>query len=139
MAGSLYNEVAQQFAEGSFADALPRSKKIVSIRKNLLGKYHSSYVNALNQQAMLFYATNKMDQAKKLFLQATEIDLKVLGTQHLDYAAGLNNLAMIYKDTGEMDKAEPLFLQASAITGSVLGKLSPSYAVDLNNLGLLYL
>lgn len=139
LAGSLYNEVAQQFAEGSFADALPRSKKIVSIRKNLLGKYHSSYVNALNQQAMLFYATNKMDQAKKLFLQATEIDLKVLGTQHLDYAAGLNNLAMIYKDTGEMDKAEPLFLQASAITGSVLGKLSPSYAVDLNNLGLLYL
>lgn len=131
-------ELFRLHQQRKYADAAKIGKRVLAIRKSVLGEQHPSYATSLNNLAWLYSRTNNYPRAAPLYKQALEISKSVLGEQHPGYAGRLSNLAGLYARMGDDASAELLYKQALVIRKSVLGQQHPHYAVSLNSLAWLY-
>ena len=134
-----YEEIASQaYEEGNYNDALTIQKKVVEIRKKLLGEEHPDYADALSNLASYYSKLGNYTEEIRLATVAMEIRKKVLGEEHPDYAISLSNLASYYSDLGNYTEAIRLGTLAMEIDKKTLGEEHPDCAISLNNLAIYY-
>ncbi|MHC4579752.1 MAG: tetratricopeptide repeat protein, partial [Planctomycetota bacterium] len=136
-AKELNRAVFQLWRNGAYRKAVPKAKRALAIRREVLGSHRLTAESCFNLGAQ-YAVLGAHDRAEPLFHQAREIYRKALGEEHPDYAGSLNNLAFLYNSGGEYAQAEPLYRQAREIYRKALGEQHPSYAQSLNNLAGLY-
>ncbi|MEG3617014.1 tetratricopeptide repeat protein [Magnetovibrio sp. PR-2] len=92
----------------------------------------------LNNLALHYKATNRLDKAEPLMERALKIHENAFGPDHPKVAIRLNNLAQLYHATHRLEKAEPLMERALNIDENAFGPNHPKVATRLNNLASLY-
>lgn len=92
----------------------------------------------LNDLALLFQHTGRLEESERLIKQALSIDEESFGSDHPRVAARLNNLATLLLSANRPDEAEPIMKRALAIDEAAYGPEHPNVAIDLNNLGTLF-
>ncbi len=106
----------------------------LQIDESRLGRDHPEIARHLNNLAMLFRWTNKLDEAVTLMRRALAIDEQALGVEHPNVALSLANLAALLHSMNRMEEAEPLMRRALSIDEKQFGSAHPDVARDLNNL-----
>jgi CHAT domain-containing protein/Tfp pilus assembly protein PilF len=138
-AEGLYRELAALNRAAKYGEATARARRVLALRKEVLGEHHPDYALSLNNLAFLLNSQGDYAAARPFYEQALTITKQVLGERHPDYATSLNNLAGLLNSQGDYAAARPLYEQALAIRKEVLGERHPDYAGSLNNLaGLLH-
>ncbi len=89
---------------------------------------------ALNNLAVLLWATNRLTEAEPLYRRALAIDEKSYGPNHPDVARDLNNLAGLLQGTNRLAEAELLYRRAVAIWEASLGPGHPNTVTVRANL-----
>ena len=133
----LGKEVTALDRTGNKGEAVKAARRVLALRKEVLGERHPDYATSLSDLAALLKAQGDYAAARPLFEQALAIRKQVLGVRHPYYAAGLNNLALLLDSQGDYAAARPLYEQALAINKEVLGERHADYATSLNNLASL--
>jgi CHAT domain-containing protein len=142
------NQVFQLWQEGKSEEALPRAKKALAARREILGENHrltaQSWFNLGAQQKEL----QRAGEAERSYRHALRIRQNLYPQSrypqgHPDLATSLNNLASLYKAEGEYSKAKPLFARALKMTEAHYPQTRypeghPELATNLNNLGFLH-
>jgi CHAT domain-containing protein len=113
-------------------------KKVLQIRKKVLGTQHPNYAISLMSLGALHYEKGEYAQAEDFFLRAMSIQEKSLGTKHIHYANSLKNLSNLYSEQGQYGKAISLSEQALEIIRENYGNTHPVYAKAIEQLGILY-
>ena len=103
---------------GDYASAEPLYRRASDIIRKAVGENTPSYATSLNNLAIVYKATGKLDVAETLLRQTREIECRTMGESHPGYATTLSNLASLYTAMGRLDEAEPLYLQAIEIRRS---------------------
>ncbi len=132
-----YAALAYLFAEDAqYDNAVMAQKKVVEIRKKVLGEEHTDYAAALNNLAHYNSFLGNYAEAVRLATRAIEIQKKVLGEEHPDYATLLSNLATYNTYLGNYVEAIRLETRSMGIRKKVLGEEHPDYALSLNDLAV---
>ena len=113
-------------------------KKVLKIRKEVLGTQHPNYAISLMSLGALHYEKGEYTQAEDFFLRAMSIQEKSLGTKHVHYANSLKNLSNLYSEQGQHEKAISLSEQGLEIIRENYGNTHPAYAKAIEQLGILY-
>ena len=108
--------------------------------------YEADVAMTLNNLAILYHNTQRLDKAEEYYLRAKEIYERLAKAHPEAYEAKvaltLNNLAALYSDTQRFDKAEEYYLRALEIYERLAKAHPEAYEVDvamtLNNLAILY-
>jgi tetratricopeptide (TPR) repeat protein len=125
--------------QGLYAQAEPWCKQCISVVQTRLGSEHRSFVNSLNNLAVLYSSLGRYVEAEPLHLQSLKLYKRLLGEEHPDVATSLNNLAHLYSSQGRYAEAELLHLQALEMKKRLLGEDHPDVASSLNSLAYIYL
>ncbi len=113
-------------------------KKVLLIRKKVLGERHPKTATSYNNLAVVYDSQEKYKEAEELYNKALLIREKVLWAEHPDTANSYNNLAGLYDKQGKCREAEELYNKALLIRKRVLGKEHPETATSYNNLAVVY-
>jgi CHAT domain-containing protein/tetratricopeptide (TPR) repeat protein len=138
-AGELTRKVYQLHEQGKVRDAIAPALRVVSLRKEILGKDHHAYAQGLHNLASLYESMSDYARAEPLYRQALAIEKRTKGEMHPSCATSLNNLAGLHLATGDYARAEVLFSQALEITRRTRGDKHVEYLQSLSNLAGLYL
>ena len=115
-------EIHQLYDAGRYPQAVEAAKKVVDIRRNILGYKLPIFAQSLNNLAYLDDTLGDYAQAELLYGQSLAIYKAALGENHPDYANSLNNLAALYRERGEYTKAEPLYQPSARDSSSDVGQ-----------------
>jgi CHAT domain-containing protein/Tfp pilus assembly protein PilF len=133
----LNREVIELHQARKHGEATPRARRVLALRKEVLGERHPEYAMSLNNLALLLESQGDYAAARPLFEQALAINKGVLGERHPEYAMSLHDLAGLLRSQGDYAAARPLNEQALAILKEVLGERHRDYAMSLNSLAVL--
>lgn len=100
-------------------------------------KQSPEYAEVLENLAMLYLSTSRIDKAKEYIDNASKIFEAVFGTSDLRYASSLRKRAVISSATQDFDFAKKCYEQALVIT-SKAGVNSLQHLQGLNGLAVLY-
>src|SRR5271157_3964281 len=117
----LNQESVGLYRSGKYAEALELARRVLGLRKDVLGERHPYYATSLNNLAALLKAQGDYAGARPLVEQALAIYKEALGERHPNYAASLNNLAELLCEQRDYAAARPLLEQALAIYKEALG------------------
>ncbi len=104
-----------------------------------LGQENSIYVSALINQAQLYKALERYEEAIPLLKQVLKIDEARLGSKHSEVASDLLRLGQFYHLMRRYDEAEPVTKQAVEVSRSLGEDELPNYAFNLDSLAGLYI
>jgi CHAT domain-containing protein len=93
------------------------------------------YSIILNNQAMLFQAIGRFEDAEVSLKEATEVAEKLQSKKSKNHLKFLSNLALLYQQMGKYTEAEAIYLSME----KRLGKTNPDYASMMNNQAALYM
>jgi CHAT domain-containing protein len=113
-------------------------KQALALRKEISGEKNISYVNTLNNIAMVYDAIGNYTAAEPLYRQCIELTKELIGTKNADYTISLNNLADLYYSMGNYVASEQLYKESLAIEREILDAKNPEYANTLINFANLY-
>ncbi len=85
--------------------------------------------------AFLDHQAGRSTQARKLFIEAMDIQERLLGPEHPDLSFTLNGLGLVELDQGRYEASEEMLQRALAIRREALGPEHPMVAWILNGLG----
>ncbi|MBL8151510.1 MAG: tetratricopeptide repeat protein, partial [Blastocatellia bacterium] len=100
------------YQQSKYNEVEPLLKKVLEIRKKVVGLNHPDTATSLNNLAEVYRSQGRYVEAEPLLLQALEIRKTVLGLNHPDIAQSLNNLALLYYSRGRYVETESLLKQA---------------------------
>lgn len=115
--------------EGQFDKAIMLNESLLDAWKELFGREHLRFADALWSQGLLYGAAGKTDQALGSFQQATDLFEKILGREHPGFADRLHELGRRYQASGQAGAAESSFRRAWDVRTNVLG-LKHASSVD---------
>jgi tetratricopeptide (TPR) repeat protein len=133
-ARALERQAAGLEAKQQYAAALPLWKKLLELRRSVLGEKHPETAAGYNGLAVNQTAQGKYVEAEEGYRNALAIRLEVLGENHPDTAGSYNNLAFNQYARAKYADAEASFRKALAIHRKVLGDEHPHTATCSNNL-----
>ncbi len=116
---------------GNFAEAENILAAAVSMLQNSEHGKSAAHAGLVEQQAIIFAAAGKSQQAETTFLKAIELRHAHLGKQHQDYGTGLDHLAEFYLQQGQTEKAEKIAAEAISLKAETLGSRHHGYAESL--------
>src|SRR5690606_17232270 len=93
------------------------------------------YSIILNNQAMLFQAIGRFDEAETSLKEAIAIAERLQSKKSKNHLKFLSNLALLYQQMGKYHEAEVIYLGMERR----LGKTDPDYASMLTNQAALYM
>jgi CHAT domain-containing protein/Tfp pilus assembly protein PilF len=136
-ANRLNREVIALHRAGKYGEATAPARRVLALRKEVLGEHHPDYAKSLNNLAFLLRSQGDYAASRPLIEQALAIWKEVLGERHPNYVTSLDNLDELLRLQGDYAAARLLCEQALAIRKEVLGERHPEYATSLNNLAAL--
>ena len=139
---SLYHDI------GRLEEAEELYKKSIEIQKKVYGLESLPIANLFNNLATLYrdqsllaetrhpYKKDKLilNKAKRIFIEAIEIQENILGKSHPRVASTLNNLALVYDDLEFYEKAKKIINRTLEIRKKTYGENHTDVALSLNNL-----
>jgi tetratricopeptide (TPR) repeat protein len=90
--------------------------------KRLAGPTSPEVAERLNTLGTIVHAAGRLDDAERMFVEATQIFRDTLGPGHLRVSVGLANTSLVRRQRGDLDGAERLAHEALAISRRVLGQ-----------------
>ncbi len=96
--------------------ALASFDKALRMQRLATGELHPDYAIILNNQAFLYFALNRLDDAINNFKESVRIRRQTLGNNHPQLATALFNLAHVQISADQLVAAEPNALEALKIT-----------------------
>ena len=116
---------------GKPREALPLYRKVMDVRKEVLGEQHRDHATSMQDLAYLYCHLGDEKAAVPLYRKAIALYRRALGEMHPDYATSLNALGVLYQDMGDHKQALLLCQQALKLRKEVLGKGVAEYAESL--------
>ena len=136
-ARQLTQKVVQLHASKKFDEALPLARRVLELRRSVLGDNDQAVADALTNLAALHFAKTEFDLAESLFTQALNIyDNSRFISQQTAYV--LDSLTVLRWREGDYDKAELYCKRAIEIKEKVFGVRSPKLLDSLENLLWVY-
>src|SRR5207249_452103 len=83
-------EATQLSRGGEPARAIKLGRRVLEIRREVLGERHPHYVEAMNNLAVLYWEAGDARSAVPLFEQGLRLRKEQVGERHPEYATGLN-------------------------------------------------
>ena len=121
--GNLQHAVASIMDnQGEYRTALEWYQRALEGKEKVLGKYHPSTLDTVNNMAIVFEFIGEYDKALEWFQRALEGNEKVLGKDHPSILDIVNNMANVFQSIGEYDKALEWYQRALEGNEKVLGK-----------------
>jgi tetratricopeptide (TPR) repeat protein len=124
--------------EGKYAPAEELSKRVLEIKKRVLGEEHPSTLTSMNGLSVLYRHEGRYPEAEGLLKTLAEVRRRVSGDRHRDTLAVTNALGVVYLAEGKYDQAESLFTSVLEPERQVLGEQSPDTLTTMLSLGELY-
>jgi tetratricopeptide (TPR) repeat protein len=109
----LDQKIEQLWRQGSYSDAIPLAKRLLSIHETALGPDDPKVATALYNLAELYRIREHYTDAEPLFKRSLAIKEKAFGPDHFKVATVLNNLALLYEDQDRYAEAEPLLKRSA--------------------------
>ncbi len=134
---ALMDEVIRLHGQAKFREALPLARRVVDMRRKLLGQSHPDTASALNNLGELLSGMGEYAEAWSCTQEALAANEKTLGKNHPDTAVRLNNLGGLLARQGNLAAARPYLEQSLSILRNTRGEDDPDVARMLNNLGSL--
>lgn len=125
-------------AEERWDEAEAALVKMVEVREEADGPYHSSLSGPFNDLARVYLRLGKLAQAEEAAKRALKIDERALPTYHPQLAKSLSNLATVYAYEGKYKESESLYERSLSIAEERFGKKSPESAAILENMASMY-
>lgn len=143
--GGLENKKVYQFLLNNLAVLLERTgnyseaelmlRKIIKIRKRILGITHPDYVVSVSNLAALYIKIGNFKKAEQLLTQALEAQNKSPNPYTPEFASSMNNLGKLYEQKDATHKANFYYQLALKILENAKVKNDGYYADFLNNAG----
>ena len=134
----LYEQFLELYHAGKYKEALPVAEEYVNLAREQYGENHFEYAIALNNLAEIYRTQSRLDDAKKLFEQALQIEEVTLGPDHENVAVRVYNLARLHDDQENYEIAEKLLYRSIQIWEKKLGPEHKQLATALNTLAEIY-
>ena len=123
---------------GAFDEALKIQQKVVVYHDTAPKINYSTYVNHMDNLAMIHHQMGNYPQAIQFYEKAIEIALKHLKPHHPELGRAYNNLSWTYKEKREFEKALELSFIALKNAEVNYGKTHSQYSSRFRDLGDLY-
>ncbi|MBY6203326.1 serine/threonine-protein kinase [Halomonas denitrificans] len=95
-----------------YQEALDAFERTVELQRQATGEMHPSYAIVLNNQALLFFALDRLGDAVEAMTESVRIRRATLGSDHPQTATALFNLARLQTLAGNLVEAEGLAREA---------------------------
>jgi serine/threonine protein kinase len=124
---------------GLYPQALAHFERALALRRQVLGDHHADTFAAMCDLGNLYLADDKLAQAEKFLVQATDGLRNTRGPLDRDTLAAMSAVAQVYRGKEKLADAESLLL--SAVEGfQKAGLLEQPEAIGaMNDLGMVYL
>ncbi len=129
-----FDEAQELYQRGRYAEAEPLLRKVVDVRRRLLGEKDPGTCNGHHELAFILSQQGQFEEAETLYRKVIALRGSVLGEDHPETAAACNSFAAQLNIQGRHTEAEPLLLKALATKLRVLGENDISTAASYNNL-----
>ncbi|MCB1073700.1 MAG: tetratricopeptide repeat protein, partial [Chlamydiia bacterium] len=118
--------------EGKYPLSEKFSRKVLELRRSLLGDNHPDVATSLNNVGSTLEALGKHQEALTYQMQALELRKSLFGDNHPDVAASLNNVGATLGALGKHQEALTYQMQALELRKSLLGDNHPDNEGTLN-------
>jgi tetratricopeptide (TPR) repeat protein len=119
---------------GQYAPAKASHRKVLSLRKEVLGPEHPDTLTSMGNLAGVLVLQGKYEDAEAINRQALALREMVLGREHPDTLTSTSNLALVLGSQVKYEDAEAMNRQALAQRERVLGLEHPDTLTSMNNL-----
>eukprot|EP00605_Chrysophyceae_sp_TOSAG23-4_P001580 GSChrysophyteH1.ASY1.ANO1.1735.1 assembled CDS len=126
------------YSMGRYLEAQPLYSESLRTRERILGRYHISTAQSLNNFAGLLHTTGKFERALPYYRRTLDIKKEVLGEDHPDVASAKNNLGLLLKAMGEFEESKKMYEEALSSFKKSFGEMHADVASTLNNMAALY-
>ncbi|HMP16009.1 MAG TPA: tetratricopeptide repeat protein, partial [Gemmatales bacterium] len=114
----------------------PRLRKVIDIRKQMLGENHPEVITSYNNLAMNLLEQYRFEDAQTLAERVLKKQTELLGEKHPEVARSHHNLATIYQRKGLWNEADKHFLKALELRKYLYGNQHEEVANSLNSLAV---
>ncbi len=94
---------------GATERAAEHCQRALELRREMHGDWHLSTADSLQEQALLYYDTHRLQDGLESQMRCVEIRKDLLGDEHPSTLEALHNLAILYQDLGQWEPAERLY------------------------------
>ncbi|MFC2151829.1 tetratricopeptide repeat protein [Bacteroidota bacterium] len=113
-------------------------KKVLHIKKEILGEKHIDIAKAYNNIGIVYSDLSEFDLALQYYFKFSEIYKELFGEKHTDVATCYNNIAIVYSRKNEFDLALQYSFQSLQIFKELLGEKHLSLTMVYSTLGIIY-
>lgn len=135
---STLNNLATTLHELNDPEALDLYRRVVSLKRELIGSNDPSLARSLHNLAALLVKMGRLDEAMRTYEEALEIKERVLGRANESTGRTISGIGTVLKEQGRFEEAIAKHNEALAIYKKALGEGHPTTAAALNNLGVVY-
>ncbi len=114
-------------------------KKALEIDMELYGENNLATVNTLENLAVLYIKTNRVDLAESYLLKTLEVRENLLNSSHPLLSRTYNNLGLVYEAKNQVDKSEAMYKKSLDIAQKTYGENHIFTANSRSNLATFYL
>ncbi|MEQ9423858.1 MAG: CHAT domain-containing tetratricopeptide repeat protein [Cyclobacteriaceae bacterium] len=118
---------------------LVTSERYFTEAVSLSGNQDVLKASSINNIGAIYWRKGKLEQARAMFEESSNLFRDIYGPIHPEYATALNNLAAVENEQGNLDKAFDLYMKVLDLDRALIGTDHPQYATTLNNLAMIYL
>ncbi len=133
-----YNNIGLLYASKKQELALDNYDKALAFYKKSVGETHPSYLNTLNNQAIIYRSTNEADKALMIFENVLNKWKALYGQNHPNVAFTYSNIGLVYLDFNMLDTALSYQEKALEIYKSSYGANHPEIANTYNQIANIY-
>lgn len=83
-------------------------KEVLLLSRKVIGEHHPYTLTSMNNLALTYKASGKLQEAKTLYEDVLLLRKKVIGEHHPDTLTSMYNLASIYTACGKLGEAKHL-------------------------------
>jgi len=140
---NLADNLARMLREtGNVAEAEANFEELLEEVKDALGENHLFVLSCMNQLAVTYQKSGKIEEATQMHRQCLQHRVKVLGPLHADSLQSTSNLAVLLSSQlplteEEFEEAQALFRQAVSGREAGSGPDHPTTLYTVSNLGKL--
>ena len=133
-----YNNIGLLYASRDSKAALDNYEKALLFYNKSVGAKHPSYLNTLNNQAIIYRSTGEAEKALSIFETVLKNWKLMYGTQHPNVAFTYSNIGLVYLDFNMLDTALIYQQKALSIYKEVYGLQHPEIANTHNQIANIY-
>jgi CHAT domain-containing protein/tetratricopeptide (TPR) repeat protein/tRNA A-37 threonylcarbamoyl transferase component Bud32 len=128
------DQMSRLLKKGNYPAALPLAKRVLELRRQVLGEDHESAAVATFSYAQVLHSCARYAEAEDLFRKALVIIRRVGGENHPAVAKVSGALAISLDAQDKYGESGPFYESDLQITRTVHGEDSAETAVSMNNL-----